>query len=251
MYQPSEFRESDEAWALAHIRRHPFGVLFGRTGSGYAAAHLPFQLASLDSDDTPRDPETADAGDAGGAARDRELTLEGHGAVRNELLTGMPDGSEVLIVFSGPSAYITPGVYRAEPDVPTWNYTAVHVRGRYFRLPNEASPGLLERTVRHNERGPLGSGWSTSSMSHADLASLARGVASFRVEIDGIEIGRKLSQDKLEEDALAVEAHLAAQPGEARDVAAEMRETGLAGRSEPPSTDPAVWLGAEGESSRG
>ena len=114
MYQPREFRESDEAWALAHIRRHPFGVLFGRTGSGYAAAHLPFQLASLDSDDTPRDPETADAGDAGGAARDRELTLEGHGAVRNELLTGMPDGSEVLIVFSGPSAYITPGCRRRD-----------------------------------------------------------------------------------------------------------------------------------------
>lgn len=237
MYQPEEFQEPNREWALEQIHRYPFGIMFGRTESGYDAGHFPFQLARL--------VNGALVGAEGvGAAGGGEVVLEGHGAIRNELLASMPDGSEVLLVFRGPSAYVTPGIYRAEPDVPTWNYTAVHVRGRYFRLPTDANPALLERTVRHNEAGPLGSGWSTSAMSHEDLGSLARGVASFWVRIEGIEAGRKLSQDKLREDATAVEAHFAACPGEAHGVAVEMRETGLLGRSKAPTTDPANWLDA-------
>jgi len=258
MYQPEEFQEHSRDWALEQIRRYPFGVMFGRTDSGYDAGHFPFQLARLvdgalvsaehfavrghDDDQVADQARAADVADAAGGIG--ELVLEGHGAIRNELLTGMPDGSEVLLVFRGPSAYVSPGVYRAEPDVPTWNYTAVHVRGRYFRLPADANPGLLERTVRHNEAGQLGSGWSTSSMSYEELGSLARGVASFWVRIEGIEAGRKLSQDKLREDAIAVEAHFAGCPGEAHGVAGEMRETGLPGRGKPPTTDPATWLDA-------
>lgn len=232
MYQPEEFREHDEEWALSHISRHPFGILFGRAEDGYAAGHFPFQLARLTPDGTP----------AGLEHGDGALVIEGHGAIRNTLLATLPEGAEVLLVFSGPSAYVTPGIYRAEPDVPTWNYTTVHVRGRYHRLPAEATPRLLERTVQHNEQGPLGSGWSTRSMAPSDLESLARGVASFWIRIDRIEAARKLSQDKLREDAIRVESSLAEHSGEASEVAAEMRETGLLGRASPPTTDPAVWM---------
>jgi transcriptional regulator len=194
------------------------------------AAHLPFQFV-----------DGAASGHDGGA-----LLLEGHGAIRNSFLTGLEDGADVLVVFSGPSAYVTPGVYRAEPDVPTWNYTAVHVRGKYYRLPPSDNPALLERTVRLNEQGELGTGWSTRQMSIEDLESLSRGVISFHLVVEEITAGRKLSQDKLQEDARAVESHLAsASVGEARDVAAHMRGTGLCGRSGPPSTDPAVWLDGE------
>ena len=36
---------------------------------------------------------------------------------------------EVLAIFHGPHTYITPTWY-ASPDVPTWNYAVVHVKGR-------------------------------------------------------------------------------------------------------------------------
>lgn len=222
MYQPLEFQSQDRSWAFAHIARHPFGILFGSADGRFDAAHLPFQVVESDG----------------------EQVLEGHGAIRNPLLTGIDDGAQVLVVFHGPSAYITPGVYRAEPDVPTWNYTAVHVRGTYHSLSAAENPGVLERTVRHNEEGEMGSGWSTASMSTRDLASLARGVVSFRIRIDDVEGGRKLSQDKLQEDVDAVEAHLDACPfGSARAVADDMRAAQVQGRTGDPSTDPSTWLG--------
>jgi transcriptional regulator len=222
VYQPVEFQIEDPAFAEDLIARHPFGVLVGISDGAFGAAHLPFQLV--------------------GDGADR--VLEGHGAIRNALLTGIPDGAEVLVVFSGPHSYITPGVYRAEPDVPTWNYTAVHVRGRYRRMPAADNSAVLERTVRHNEAGAMGSGWSTSTMSRADLASLARGVVSFRIEIDDISAARKLSQDKLQADVEAVEGHLDACPfGSARAVADDMRAAEVRGRAGDPSTDPSTWLG--------
>lgn len=223
MYQPIEFQEPDPEFATQFIENHPFGVLAGGTNGQLGAAHLPFQLVEV----------------AG------TQVLEGHGAVRNEWLTQLTDDTEVIAIFSGAHAYITPSVYEAEADVPTWNYTAVHVRGRYRRLPDSEISGVLERTVRLNERSQMGSGWSTSSMSHEDLRSLARGVVAFHIDIDDISAGRKLSQDKLREDVDAVKRHLATCPAAAaNEVAHDMREAGVVGRTGSPSTDPAVWLGS-------
>lgn len=223
MYQPVEFQVKDPGFAEEFIGRHPFGVLVGMADGVFGAAHLPFQLV--------------------GEGR----VLEGHGAIRNALLWDIPEGGQVIVVFSGPHSYITPGVYLAESDVPTWNYTAVHVRGRYHRLSAAENSAVLERTVRHNEAGDMGSGWSTSVMAGEDLASLARGVISFRIEIDDISAARKLSQDKLQADVDAVEAHLSGCPaGNGRAVAGEMRAAGVEGRVGAPSTDPSTWLGPLG-----
>lgn len=222
MYQPIEFQEPNPAFATKFVEEHPFGVIAGVADGRIGAAHLPFQLVK-----------------SAGA-----LVLEGHGAARNQWLADLKDGTDVIVIFSGSHAYITPNAYRAEADVPTWNYTAVHVRGRYRRLEEGGIPGVLERTVRLNERGEMGSGWSTSSMSRDDLNSLARGVIAFHIDIDEISAGRKLSQDKLREDVDAVKAHLDACPSAAaQEVARDMREAGVDGRTGEPSTDPAVWLG--------
>lgn len=222
LYQPVEFQEHDDTFVSDLVAAHPFGVIVGAGISGLGAAHLPFQFVQ----------------------EDGTRVLEGHGAIRNEWLRDLADGTEVMVIFSGAHAYITPGVYQAEPDVPTWNYTAVHVRGHYRRLPERDIAGVLERTVQHNEAGDMGSGWSTSSMSVADLRSLARGVIAFRVDIADISAGRKLSQDKLQADVHAVEAHLDACPHTgAREVAADMRTARVVGRSGAPSTDPGEWLG--------
>ncbi len=225
MYQPIEFQEPDPTFAAKFIEEHPFGVIAGIADGQIGAAHLPFQLV-----------ERAGA-----------HVLEGHGAVRNQWLAGLTDGTEVIAIFSGAHAYITPNAYRAEADVPTWNYTAVHVRGRYRRLDGSEIADVLERTVRLNEQGEMGSGWSTNAMSHDDLNSLARGVVAFHIDIDEISTGRKLSQDKLHEDVEAVKTHLDAFPsGAAHEVAQNMRDAGVHGRTGSPSTDPAVWLGPLG-----
>jgi transcriptional regulator len=221
MYQPVEFGDADVARARAHVERNPFGVLVALGPDGLAAAHLPFI--------TVHAPDGFD--------------LATHGASRNELLSGLRTGDPVLAIFSGPHAYVSPAHYRAETDVPTWNYTAVHISGRVQPADGEATRNILERTVHHAETSPDGYGWSLDRVPAAMLRSAARGVVAFRIAVTRIEGGYKLSQDKLEEDVRAVESGLDAGGRSARDVAAEMRRSQVAGRTGAPSTDPETWLG--------
>lgn len=45
--------------------------------------------------------------------------------------------SKVLVIFRGENSYISSSWY-SEPEVPTWNYRAVHVYGRLRELSEEA-----------------------------------------------------------------------------------------------------------------
>jgi len=221
MYQPVEFRDDGVIRAYAHIVRNPFGILVTGHGPRMGATHLPFLL----------DDELSPTG------------LVSHFAVRNEQLATVADGQEVLTIFPGPHTYISPTLYHAENDVPTWNYTAVHLHGRYQRVDQHGLRSILERTVERFERDSE-EPWLLDSLPQSAIRSLSRGVIGFTIETTSIEGGYKLSQDKLAEDVESVETALVTRGlpnGPA--VADEMRRADVRGRSTPPTTDPDSWLG--------
>ena len=55
--------------------------------------------------------------------------LRAHMARANEQWRHFQAEAEVLCVFSGPHAYISPRWYASDAVVPTWNYAAAHVYG--------------------------------------------------------------------------------------------------------------------------
>ncbi|MEZ5553151.1 MAG: FMN-binding negative transcriptional regulator [Pseudomonadales bacterium] len=59
--------------------------------------------------------------------------LQGHVARANPLAAEAAEGGEVLLIFQGPNAYISPGWYASKAEdprvVPTWNYAVVHLHG--------------------------------------------------------------------------------------------------------------------------
>src|SRR6266513_1829089 len=56
--------------------------------------------------------------------------LRSHMARANEQWKQFESTPEVLCIFHGPHAYISPSWYVMQHTVPTWNYAAVHVYGR-------------------------------------------------------------------------------------------------------------------------
>ena len=139
------------------------------------------------------------------------------------------EGAAILLIFRAPDAYITPSVYVAEEDVPTWNYAAVHVHGvwRSIRDARETRR-ILNRTVEHYER-MIGSGWTMDRIAARTVEALARGVAAFRIRVRRIEATQKMSQDKRRADVKAVISALC--PHANADVAARMPRVTLdAGR---------------------
>jgi transcriptional regulator len=113
MYVPRAFEQPDTAVLQQLIREYPFATLIVSTAQGLEANHLPLVL---------RD----DGSDYG--------VLAGHVARTNSVWQNFNAEQDVLVVFHGPDAYISPSYYPSKQEhgkvVPTWNYTVVHASGK-------------------------------------------------------------------------------------------------------------------------
>ena len=84
-------------------------------------------------------------------------TLQGHVARANPLWRSAANGAEVLVVFHGADAYVSPSSYPSKQTdgrvVPTWNYAVVHVRGTIRFIDDEAwLHALVSRLTSRFER---------------------------------------------------------------------------------------------------
>jgi transcriptional regulator len=172
MYVPTAYAETDPAKLHAFIEAHSFGLLVSAHGGEPFATHLPFLLER----------------DAGPHGR-----LVGHMARANPHWQGL-DGRDVLTVFSGPHAYVSPSWYGSDGVVPTWNYVAVHAYGtlRLVEEPNELAR-ILVTTVSTYER-PMPNPWSVDTGS-GFFQKMSRAVVGFRIDITRLEGKWKLNQN--------------------------------------------------------
>jgi transcriptional regulator len=112
MYIPKHFEEPRIEVMHDLIRAHPLATLITRRSDTVEANHIPMVLYG----------EPATFG-----------LLRGHVARADTLWQDHPAAVDVLAVFQGPQAYITPSWYATKAEtgkvVPTWNYVTVHARG--------------------------------------------------------------------------------------------------------------------------
>ncbi|MEN8195758.1 MAG: FMN-binding negative transcriptional regulator [Pseudomonadota bacterium] len=171
MYVPKHFAVEDRDALDAVIRTNPFGLLVGELEGSPFATHLPFLLDG-----------------------DRLLS---HFARGNPHWKPIDGQTEMLAVFSGPHAYVSPRWYESEQAVPTWNYVAVHVYGAP-RVIEDAGQvrELLDRLVVEYE----GDAWSLEGQKGNFTDRMSRGVVAFEMPIERIEGKFKLSQNRPDED---------------------------------------------------
>ena len=165
MYVPRHFAfpEGAESRLQDLIEAHNFGLLVVGDGADAApeAAHLPFVLDH---------------------SRGRLGTLIAHVARANPLWRRFAPGREVLVVFQGPHAYVSPDWYAGRGLVPTWNYVAVHGYGVPRLLTGEAAASAalaaLSRVMEAGLAPKLP--WSMDQLSETARRGLVRGVVAFR-----------------------------------------------------------------------
>lgn len=176
MYVPKHFAVDDLASQHALIEACDFGIVVSNGAQGLFATHIPLMLAR-------------DEGALG--------TLYGHVARGNPHVEFF--GSEALVVFSGPHAYVSPTWYSDRTtNVPTWNYAAVHCTG----VPVVIEGRQLEHLGKMVERyeGSRPNGWSIDELKPQMRETLPRGIVTFRMPISRIEGKAKLSQNKPREE---------------------------------------------------
>jgi len=137
------------------------------------------------------------------------FALVGHLARRNPHAAALSQTGSALLLFQGPHAYISPRWYR-NPDVPTWDYVAVQVRGTIEPVDDLTEvERILKRTIEYAERGAA-TPWTLEQAPAELKARLLTGIRGFRVQLQRAEGTFKLSQNKTDaERATIVEALLA------------------------------------------
>jgi transcriptional regulator len=191
-YVPEHFRVDDRPTLEDFVARNGFATLVSAGPAGLSASHVPL---------------IAGRGPGGG------LTLAGHVARANGHWQELEAAAEVLAIFAGPHAYVSPAWYARHPSVPTWNYAVVHARGRARLLPPEDLAGLLERLSRAYEEGRPRP-WRMEGLPAGFTAKMLEAVVGFEIAVASLEGKFKLSQNR--------------RPGEIETVAAALEEGGEA-----------------------
>jgi transcriptional regulator len=206
VYVPEHYRLDDASQALSVMRANPFATLVSHGADGLVATHMP-TLVLQD-------------GDA--------FTVECHLARPNpqwKRLAANP-GTEALLIFGGPHAYIRPGWYPSKAEngkvVPTWNYAAVHVYGRTDII--QHGDWLLRHVtaLTAQQESVYQLPWKPGDAPEQFIAALIRAIVGIRFSVTRLEAKAKLGQNRDARDALGAADGLAAR-AEGMDLAvAEM-----------------------------
>ena len=125
--------------------------------------------------------------------------LRSHMARANEQWRHFQPHREVLCIFHGPHAYISPSWYVQQHDVPTWNYGAVHVYGvpQIIDQREALKQIVLDTTNKYEALVPRS--WMLP-LSDDELNGMLRAIVGFTIRITRIEAKFKLGQNRSAED---------------------------------------------------
>jgi transcriptional regulator len=197
MYLRPAFVETDIERIMGMIEANPFGTLVTHGAGGMAASHVPFLVER--------------AGNS--------LVLSAHLGAPNSQCADL-DGGQALAIFSGPHAYVSPGWYKTQPAVPTWDYVAVHVHGTLQAVTDlEQVSAMLRALAVHDPEG-----FDLDALPEKFRATMIAGIRAFRLPAQRIEAQWKMSQNRSPADRRGVAVALRRQ---GNDAVAELIEATL------------------------
>ncbi len=202
MYVPPLFKVDRIELLHDAMRQAGLATLVTLTADGLIASHVPVLL----------DPDPAPYG-----------TLLGHLARPNPQAKGAVAGTDALVIFQGPDAYITPSFYETKRQtgkvVPTWNYVAIHARGPVTFFNDTARLLQVVTRLTDREEGKRAAPWAVTDAPADFIDGMLKGIVGFSLPITRLEGKWKMSQNRPAEDRAGVVDGLTA---DGRDVVAEL-----------------------------
>jgi transcriptional regulator len=183
MYTPAYHAFNDIEKMRAHIAAHSLGAWVCHAHGQLIANHIPFVL------------------DAKHGSHGRLLAhVSRANSVWRELIGGAPS----VVMFMGPSAYITPSWYPGKRQhgkvVPTWNYVTVHAHGMARAMEDTCWILDVLNRLTDTQESQRTEPWKVSDAPSAYIDKMLRAVVGIEITIDRVEGRLKVSQDEDEQD---------------------------------------------------
>jgi transcriptional regulator len=171
MYSPPYNRVEKRAEVVEFMLANSFPILVTGTGGVLQASHLPVTVH-----------EEKD-----------QIVIDMHMAKNNPQWKEFFD-DEVLVVFSGPHAYVSPRWYEEKERVPTWNYAAVHAYGTPKIVPDKKTKYDSQRRLIEM----LDPQWlpKFDSLRQEYVDMMLDGIVNFSIPVSRLETRWKLSQNR-------------------------------------------------------
>ena len=208
MYLPKHF-EAPDAQAIAMLlAAYPLATVAWQAAGGLTAEHLPLLWER-------------------GAGDGEHGTLRGHVARANPVWREAA-GAEVLAVFQGPQAYVTPSWYPSKAAtakvVPTWNYAVVHARGALRITEDAAWLRALVGRLTDTHEAARAQRWQVDDAPADYIEQLLRAIVGIEIELTSLQGKWKVSQNRSAADRAGVAAGLESLGSDAaRNLAAMLR----------------------------
>jgi len=222
MYHFSYFKEKDRQTILAFLEQHPFTFMTGSFNNGtQVATQVPMLTVE----------------------RDGELYVQGHIMRNTDHHKALMENPNVLVVFTGPSTYVSASWYSNSQMGSTWNYMSVHMQGVIRWMSAEELVQLMKTFTLKHEGGNSSSPTIYDNLPETYVDKMMAGITGFEIKVNKLDNVFKLSQNRDEKSYMNIIAKLEEKGGESALIAEEMkkRKAGL-------FPDGEVWDGTKFES---
>ncbi len=183
MYEVEAFSEARVEVLQALIKAHPLATLVTLNAQGLEANHIPLLI----------DPDPVPFG-----------TLRGHVARANPMWRTFRADSEVLAVFQGPQAYITPSWYVSKAQhgkvVPTWNYAVVHAHGPLRIVEDAEWLRALVTRLTASQESPRDKPWHVTDAPGDYINTMLQAIVGIEIPVRRLQGKWKMSQNRLPQD---------------------------------------------------
>lgn len=187
MYMPQAFEQKDPDLVFGLMSSLGVATVVSNGPDGMIASHVPVEI------------------DRKGGAQG---LIRCHFAKPNPQAALIAEGVEVLFIFQGPLAYVTPSWYATKAEtgkvVPTLNFAVVHAYGIGRALEDPiAMRRHLTALTDHFEAG-LSEPWKVSDAPDQYIDRMMKGITVVEVALTRLEGKWKLSQNRPEADRQGV-----------------------------------------------
>jgi transcriptional regulator len=172
MHIPDLYKNEDKEAIRTFLKANAFGILINQTNGKLWATHIPLELE---------------------INKEGEEVLMGHISKENPQWTAFESDDQVLTIFTGAHSYISSSWYDHE-NVPTWNYSAVHVYGKIKIIEGNAVIDSLTKLVdkyEQNSKCPV----RVAELSKKTMMQ-TRGIVAFEIKMEEIQAQNKMSQNR-------------------------------------------------------
>lgn len=185
MYKFSYFTEKDTEKIIAFMRENSFAIITGAGDDYPVATQIPLMI-KMDTEG--------------------KISLSGHLMKKTDHHKAFLQNNKVLVIFTGPHAYVSASWYSNPQVGGTWNYMTVQAKGK-ISFTDDAGTFEAIKNITDKYEGKE-SAAAFANLSQEYLDKMVAAITGFTIEVESIDNVFKLSQNHPEENRQSIMDHL-------------------------------------------